>query len=112
MSSGPARGQSVRQRKETNREHDRNADRREDAEGGRRLWVPETPARSSGAWLAFGRRGQRGKVSDRAGSVRACCGVVVLLVAAAIPGVARSPASLGAGEGDRDSSSSPSANGA
>src|SRR5205814_7267885 len=52
-----------------------------------------------------------GRVSARGGSVGAGRGFVVVLVAAAISRIARSAASLGAGEGDR-APSPPSAAGA
>src|SRR6266542_53597 len=63
-----------------------------------------------GSWTVHGSRAWKisllaaaGRVSARGGSVRAHCGLVVVLVAAAISRAARTPASLGAREGDRDS---------
>src|SRR5438093_533759 len=72
-----------------------------------------------GSWPVHGSRAWKisllaaaGRVSARGGSVRAHRGLVLVLVAAAIPRAARTPASLGAGERDRDSAAPPPAAGA
>src|SRR6266508_250051 len=72
-----------------------------------------------GSWTVHGSRAWKisllaaaGRVSARGGSVRAHCRLVVVLVAAAMPRAVRTPASLGAGAGDRDSAAPPSAAGA
>src|SRR6266508_1956648 len=72
------------------------------------LWGPKTRVTESAASLS-GFRGLTGRVGAGDGSSSGCGSLVSLLVAAAAARARRAPASLRAGEGDRDPAAAPPA---